>query len=421
VTVVGISLDEHGYDTARALAYHREVLPALQAAGEFETVSLSALAPFGSSHLVRIVPPDGNPLSVSSNGISESYFRLLSIPIVRGRAFTVDEAAGAGDGAPLIVNETLARRLFGSLDVVGRTVRLARTGANPEQDLVIVGVARDSRWRSIAGKQDAFLYRPFGHFGYGIRRGVYMIKSNLPSRRAGEIANALAARTASAVPLWLPWPLSSGIASHQRFFAWMLSVRAALGFVLAALGHYGLIAQTTTERRREFGIRLALGAARRDIARLVVRFGLVVSSVGIVIGLSLSFYGTRVIQSMLFGVSPLDGVIHVAAIFTLTAVVALACAWPAWQATRVPLGFGNCLLHYDRYSAATIAAVTSLVLAVPPRSGVLGPPPDSTRSMAAMMRSWADVSPRWSSIMAPAQMAPMGLAIPFTAMSGADP
>jgi hypothetical protein len=292
--------------------------------------------------LSRIVPPDGDPgkpLSVRSNGVSEHYFRLLSIAIVRGRAFTADEAAGAGDGTPLIVNETLARRLFKSVDVVRRTVRLARTAANPEQDLVIVGVTRDSRWRSIAGEQDPFPYRPFGHFPYGIRRGVYMLKSNLPSVRAGEIANALAARTASAVPLSMPRPLSTGIdreLSEQRLFAWMLSVLAALGFVLAALGLDGLIAQATTERRREFGIRLALGAARRDIARLVVRFAMVVSSVGIVIGLSLSLYGTRVIQSMLFGISPLDPVIYVAAIFTLTAVVALACAWPAWQAMRVP-------------------------------------------------------------------------------------
>ena len=116
----------------------------------------------------------------------------------------------------------------------------------------------------------------------------------------------------------------------------MLSLLAGLGFVLAALGLYGLIAQTAIERRREFGIRLALGAAGVDIVRLVTRYAVVVSSIGIVIGLALSYFGTRLIQSMLFGVSPLDPAVYVVAVLTLTMVVAIACVGPAWRAVRVP-------------------------------------------------------------------------------------
>ena len=115
----------------------------------------------------------------------------------------------------------------------------------------------------------------------------------------------------------------------------MLSLLAGLGFVLAALGLYGLIAQTAIERRREFGIRLALGAAGVDIVRLVTRYAVVVSSIGIVIGLALSYFGTRLIQSMLFGVSPLDPAVYVVAVLTLTMVVAIACVGPAWRAVRV--------------------------------------------------------------------------------------
>jgi predicted permease len=338
VTVVEFRLDHHGYDAARAAAYHRNVLPALEASGEFEAVSLAFRAPFGASRLVRVNPPggQGDPLRVTANGVSESYFRLLSIPIVRGRTFTPGEAAGSGDGTPAILNETLARQLFGTIDVVGQTVRLAE---NPPQELVIVGVARDSRWRSIAGEQDPFLYQPFGQFRSGMTYGVYLIKSNLPSRRVGEIANAIAARIASAVPLAQPRPLTTGIdreLSEQRMFAWMLSLLAALGFVLAALGLYGLIAQTTIERRREFGIRLALGAAGSDIVRLVARYALTVATLGTVIGLSLSYLGTRLVESMLFGVTALDPAVYAAAVLTLAAVVAFACIGPAWRAVRVP-------------------------------------------------------------------------------------
>jgi putative ABC transport system permease protein len=182
VTVVGFSLDERGYDATRARAYHREVLRALQASAEFEAVSVSKREPFGPGTRVSIFPPEaetGSPLAVSANSVSDSYFRLLSIPILRGRAFTADEAAGAGDGSPLIVSETLARRLFGTIDVVGRTVRLARNAGKPERDLEIVGVARDPRWRSVAGQPDPFLYQPFGHFYSGVvdraRPGAHVV------------------------------------------------------------------------------------------------------------------------------------------------------------------------------------------------------------------------------------------------------
>jgi predicted permease len=341
VSVVTFSLNEHGYDSRRALAYHREVLPALQATGEFQTVSLSTRAPFGPRSGVGVIPPGGDPdtpLTVAANGVSDSYFRLLSIPIVRGRAFIFEEALATDEHGPVIVNEKLARQLFLTLDVIGRTVRLARTPVDPERELTIVGVARDSRWRSIAGEPDPFMYLPFAQFRSAGTSGVYMIKSTLPVHRVGEIANAIAARTASAIPLSEPRPLTTGIdreLSQQRVFAWMLSLLAVLGFALAALGLYGLIAQTTIERRREFGIRLALGAAGGDIVRLVAGHAVAVSSLGVLFGLSFSFFGTRVIQSMLFGISPLDPEVYVAAIATLLLVVALASIGPALRALRV--------------------------------------------------------------------------------------
>jgi predicted permease len=341
VSVMTFNLDAHGYDSARALAYHRDVLPALRATGEFQTVSLATRAPFGSRSGIGVIPPGGNPdapLNVGGNGVSDSYFRLLSIPIVRGRAFSVEEAFATGAHGPVIVNDKLARQLFLTADVVGRTVRLARIGGTPERDVTIVGVAGDSHWRSIAGEPDPFLYLPLTQFRSAGTSGVYMIKSTLPVHRVGEIATAVAARTANAIPLSAPRPLTSGIdreLSQQRVFAWMLSLLAILGFTLAALGLYGLVAQSTIERRREFGIRLALGAAGWDIVRLVARYAVTVSALGVLVGLALSYFGTRVIGSMLFGVSALDPRAYVAAIATLLLVVALACIGPAVRVLRV--------------------------------------------------------------------------------------
>jgi hypothetical protein len=111
----------------------------------------------------------------------------------------------------VIVNETLALWLFRTADAVGRTVRLAGNGDDPEQELVVVGVARDSRWRPIDGDPEPFMYQPFAQFRSGGTSGVFMIKSALPARRAGDIANAIAARTASAIPLSNPRSLTTGM------------------------------------------------------------------------------------------------------------------------------------------------------------------------------------------------------------------
>jgi ABC-type antimicrobial peptide transport system permease subunit len=116
----------------------------------------------------------------------------------------------------------------------------------------------------------------------------------------------------------------------------MLSLLGALGFTLASLGLYGLVSQTTLERRREFGIRLALGAPGGNIVRLIARHAAAVSALGVGIGLLLSYFGTKLIERMLFGVTRLDPATYLVAIATLTLVVALACIGPGLRALRVP-------------------------------------------------------------------------------------
>ncbi|HUE85902.1 MAG TPA: ADOP family duplicated permease [Vicinamibacterales bacterium] len=344
VTVVGVDLGQHGYDNARSTGYHREVLAALEANREFQAVTLAARAPFGSSSSIEILPPDedsSRPLRVRANGVTQNYFRVVATPIVRGRPFSADEALGS-DGAeptPVIVNETLAIRLFGTIDVIGRNLTFAKTFRRPPRELPIVGVAKDSRgWYDRIGAPEPFLYQPLGRYQYSATRAEYLIKSDLPVRRVGETAAAIAARTDGAVPLMAAHALTDSIdrsLSEERLFAWMLSLLAGLGFVLASLGVYGLVAQTTTERRREFGIRIAIGAGRRDIVRLVARYALVVSSIGVALGLGLAFYATRLVQSMLFGVTRFEPMVYAAAVVTLVAVVAFACIPPALRAIRV--------------------------------------------------------------------------------------
>lgn len=339
ITVLAVDLADHGYTSDRALQYFRTVLPSLTAHGEFDSVTLAQRAPFGSGAPASVELPDAaEPLAVGTNGITENYFDVLGTPLVAGRSFTADESfSSPGSALRVVVNETLAVRLYGTRDVVGRTLRLARTRVTAARDLPTIGVTRDAHWNDITGSPEPFLYYPLGqyhHFG----RGTFMVKSSLPVTRVAEVAGAIAARTDSGVPFDAPRPLTADIdrdLSNERLFAWVLSLLAALGFLLASFGLYGLVGQTVAERSREFGIRVALGAKRGDIVRLVARYAVVVSGAGIVVGVGLSLAGTRLLQSMLHGVTRLDPGIYGAAVVTLVAAVALACVTPVLRALRV--------------------------------------------------------------------------------------
>lgn len=341
ITVFGVDLGAHGYTPERALVYHRQVIEGLRAVGEFEGVTVAGQGPFRSSTRIRVIAPGGDPKQpfyVGANGIDHRYFEVLSMPIVRGRAFTEAESFTPGGVTPIIVNEALALRLFGTIDAVGRSVRLARTISNPERDLPIVGVAKDARWNTLTEAAAPFLYQPLAHFDFRLTRAEFIVRSGLPARRVGDIAAGVSARVAGSIPLMPARTVSAEIdrvLDEQRLFAWMLSLLTALGFVLASLGLYGLVSQIALERRREFGIRLAVGARRGDILGLIARYALMVSGAGVIVGLGLSFYGSRMIQSMLFGVTRLDLTVYVVAVATLVVVVALACVVPALRALRV--------------------------------------------------------------------------------------
>jgi ABC-type antimicrobial peptide transport system permease subunit len=133
-------------------------------------------------------------------------------------------------------------------------------------------------------------------------------------------------------------PLMSSIdseVSEQRMFAWVLSLVGWTAFVLAAVGLYGLLAQSVTERTREFGIRLAIGAGRRRIFALVLRQAAWIGFVGVIAGLTLASFGTRLIETMLFGVTRLDPWTYVLSAAVLVVIVFTAGVWPARSATRI--------------------------------------------------------------------------------------
>ncbi len=200
----------------------------------------------------------------------------------------------------------------------------------------IVGVARDARWNRLTAPPDPFIYFPLGQFD--LTNATILVRSSRPVATVVAEVRAIAARLDGVMPIQEAGLMSAAIDREirtQRLFGTMLSWLSGLAVVLAAIGLHGLVAQTTTERTREFGIRMAIGASRRDIARLVARYVLTITVLGTAAGVALATFGSRVITSMLFGVTAMDPATYALAVALLAAIVGVASAWPAFRATRV--------------------------------------------------------------------------------------
>ena len=342
ITTMGVSLSSQGYTSGSGLVFWEDLQKSLHASRQFEDAALGTVTPFGNGFGSRVVPPgstSADAIDVSSGGVSDTYFRTVGMTVLRGREFTAAEVFMPPDGGPIpvVVSESMARRLYGTIDVIGRPLRFPKGGNHAELDLPIVGVVRDGR-DGPTGEPEPFVFMPLGRFEYGAMRATILVRSARSAPEVTASTRTLVAALNKSLPVTPGVPLLTQVErrmSQQRLFAWTLSVLGGLGFVLAALGVYGLVAQATAERAREFGIRIAIGASRSQIARLVFRFAATIAVIGTVGGVVLAYFGSRTVTSMLFGITALDPRVYLIAIVALTMVVLAACAIPVMRAMRV--------------------------------------------------------------------------------------
>ena len=336
VTVMGVSPADHGYKAPEVLSYFRQVLSATSNHGEFRDVAIGAGALDSAFHM-NVNRLAGGKVEVTTNGVTHNYFKTLGIPVLRGRDFSMEEAFATGGDPPVIITAALAMEAFGTLDAVGRELEIP-FGRAPVRRLPVLGVVPDVRVGSLTEPPLPVMYQPLGRFEAARGRGEIILRSTLPPLRAGSVVAEISSAAAASVPLSRVRPLTTDIdrqLTRTRLFAWLLGLLGTFGFVLASLGLYGLVSQTTTERRREFGIRMAIGASKRDVVTLIARYAAAVSAVGVVFGLAGAYYGTRLVDTMLFGVTRLDPAVYAMAVATLLVVVVAACVVPARRALRV--------------------------------------------------------------------------------------
>ncbi len=267
------------------------------------------------------------------NAVSSDYFRAMGIPMLAGRAFTDADRSGAPK--VVVVSESLAKAYWPGENPLGKHVNVSSSLPNPEWSEV-VGVAGDTRHFSPAAEPSEELYAPLQQEP---PLGAYLIVRSVgdPVTIAGALRGAIAGVDSNepvSELLTMEQRLSTSI-SPQRFRTILLSIFAGLALLLSAAGIFGVISYWATQRTREIGIRMALGAKRSDVLRLVLGQGMRLTAIGVGLGLAAAFAFSRFIASLLFGVGPDDPLTFAGVTLVLTGVSALACWIPARRAARV--------------------------------------------------------------------------------------
>jgi len=271
---------------------------------------------------------------VVSRYLSPGYFRMLGISLLRGREFEEHDTRASNKVA--LVNEAMAQKFWGTLDVVGKRISVSTDGkGNPEWN-EIVGVVANVRDLNIQDAAQPEFFLALFQWGVGSHHLVVRTAAN-PDAMTDTISRQIWASFPDQ-PLTHVLTLTRTIADSvgdQRLHTALLGIFAALGLAVALLGVYGVVFYSVARRTQEIGVRMALGAARGDVLRMVLRQGLTLVALGAAIGAAGALGATRAIASELYGVTPTDPATFAAAIALMLLVGCLACWLPARRAMRV--------------------------------------------------------------------------------------
>jgi macrolide transport system ATP-binding/permease protein len=340
--VVGYSLELSGYDQARAQTFNRQLRARLAALPGVESVSVGD-SPLGGSRLTIIAPgkesAEGLTMRASCLDVGPDWFKTFGIPIVRGRAFTAEEARAGAE--VVIVSENTARNLWPGEEPIGKLLRVERRENEDAEKIFravqVVGVARDAHTDSIGEIPQSSLYLP-----QESRRWLDTALLVRTSGDAEEMKAAIRTEARALEPVLRLWlnSMDEVIAGNSRVSgiratAWLATGLGLLALLLAAIGIYGVMAYAVAERKREIGVRVALGANRRDVLRLILGQGLGLVTLGAALGGAGGAAFSRLLRSFLFGLSPFDPIAYALVALLLMSVALVACLAPARRAMKV--------------------------------------------------------------------------------------
>jgi predicted permease len=343
VQTVRVTLPERLYEEPEQMqAFARGVLDRIRYVPGVTSASVINSAPFGRMFIQGAFEIEGQPaptLAAGTPKIEAGYFKTMGIPLLAGREFSAGDTADTPKVA--IVSERIVREYFpaGARAALGRRVRLGIRSADGEW-LTVVGVVADIRQQGLDQDVKPMIYAAFQQERDApfLLRFVSFVARTATPASAVEGIRAEIRRAAPDLPIASTATMDEAVAASvaaPRFRMVLLVLFATAATLIATCGIYGLMAYAVTQRRREIGVRMALGATRRDVLRLVLTRALRIVAAGLVVGLAGAAAVTRVLQTFLFGVTPTDPVAFTI-VTLLLLVVGLMAAWlPARRATRI--------------------------------------------------------------------------------------
>jgi putative ABC transport system permease protein len=337
VLTMNVSLPTEKYaKPEQQIAFFDEVLRRVSAIPGVRAAAISAALPLTPKRITPVLP-EGQPEVplaqrpfIDIEAISPGWFRTMRVPLMAGRAFT--DADDTKSPKVLVVNEAFARRFWPGENPIGKHVVVGRGPVASE----VVGLAADVRNKGLAEETQAQLYLPFRQLAWGdmnllVRTGV------APLSMAGAVRAQIAAVDPDqpVTDVQTVEDLMDSSRAQPRFMMMLLSVFSITALGLAAIGLYAVLAWTVAQRRQEIGIRLALGAEKRDVLWAVVRQGLVLVAAGISIGLGAGAFLTKLMSSALYKTSTHDVTTFALAPAVFLGIALVASYLPARRATRV--------------------------------------------------------------------------------------
>jgi predicted permease len=333
-------VNQVGYEEAQGREFYRELearvsrLPGVVAVGQAFTVPLGVMSSDGAVSVEgRHLEAGELPPSVQYNMVNPRYFEALSIPLHRGRVFTdADDAKAPGVA---IINEAMAKKFWPEQDALGKRFSV-KGAAGPFTE--VVGIVQDGKYKSVVEEPTPFFYRPLEQMYVPLR--TFHVRTSVPPESLAALVQEQVRDLAPTLPVSQVQTMHDALQGVNGFLffrlgAQLTAVMGLLGLVLAVVGVYSVASYAAAQRTQEIGIRMAVGASPRDILRMVLRQGFVMAAIGIAVGLGAAYAGTRVLADQFYGVSPSDPLTYAGVSLLLIGVALLACAVPAYRATRV--------------------------------------------------------------------------------------
>ncbi|HYW69733.1 MAG TPA: ABC transporter permease [Pyrinomonadaceae bacterium] len=336
VLLASVNPSLNGYSAEKSRLFFSELLARTRALPGVTAASVASDSPLSGGWDRNTVvvegytPKEDEKMDIDATNISSDYFRTLDIPLTSGRDFTAEDTIGSPK--VVIINELMARHFFGAANPIGK-----RIGLEKLPDRTIVGVVKDAKYVDLRQPMRRHFYSP-------IMQEENLFGMVLQARTSGS-AESISAPVRNQVqeidphlPLYDVMTLQGEIdrsLTPERLLSWLTTSFGLLATVLVALGLYGVLTFSVARRTREIGIRVALGAQRRDVFLMVMKHGFLLVLAGAIIGTFAAVALSRIVSGLLFGISPTNTAVFAGAGLGLIAIALLACYFPARRATRV--------------------------------------------------------------------------------------